>query len=385
MTADVAPGSRWKLATGRSGEARRARRDAVFAAVSAVVEPQTSMTVAELDLLEDVEMSSRGAITVTLRVLVRDAQENAALVGAVRTAVQTAEPGCDVRVEETMLDERRRVGVGHRLRSRAEASRLGSQRQVYAIASGKGGVGKSTVTANLAVALAQQGRRVGILDADVWGYSVPRLMGVRRAPVAVAGMMLPVTAHGVQLMSVGFFVQDDEPVLWRGPMLHKAIEQFSQDVAWVELDVLLVDLPPGTGDVQMSLLEQLPEAAFVVVTTPQAAAVDVAARVGRMALDARLPIAGVVENMTAVACGCCGAANDVFGSDGGVDLAARLGSQVLGSIPLDAATRIAGDAGTPVVLSGPESPAAQVFSRIAVDLPVVKRSLLGRSLPLSVV
>ncbi len=201
-----------------------------------------------------------------------------------------------------LLDERRRIAVGQLLRSRAEASRLGSQRQVYAIASGKGGVGKSTVTANLAVALTQQGRRVGILDADVWGYSIPRLMGVRRPPVAVAGMMLPVPAHEVQLMSVGFFVEDDEPVLWRGPMLHKAIEQFTHDVAWGDLDVLLVDLPPGTGDVQMSLLEQLPDAAFVVVTTPQAAAVEVAARVGRMALDARLPVAGVVENMAAVAC-----------------------------------------------------------------------------------
>ncbi len=385
MTAETESRSPWMLGKGRSGEARRQRRDTIAGVARAVVEPQTGLTVAELDLLDDVEISSRGSVTVTMRVLVRDPVDNAGLLGAVRHAVQLAEPDVDLRIEETVLDERRRIAVGQLLRSRAEASRLGSRRQVYAIASGKGGVGKSTVTANLAVALAQQGRRVGILDADVWGYSIPRLMGVRRPPVAVAGMMLPVPAHGVQLMSVGFFVEDDEPVLWRGPMLHKAIEQFTQDVAWGELDVLLVDLPPGTGDVQMSLLEQLPEAAFVVVTTPQAAAVEVAARVGRMALDARLPVAGVVENMAAVACGCCGATTDVFGSDGGADLAARLGAPVLGSIPLDAATRIAGDAGTPVVLAGPESPAADVFTRIATDLPVVKRSLLGRSLPLSVV
>lgn len=369
----------------REGADAESQRLVVEATVGAVVDPQMTLPLTELGMVGQVKVPRRGPIHVMLRTIAADCPQRPLLTSLVEHAVRSVEPDREVVVELSAMDARARTAVGQLLRSRADRSRLASRRRVYAVASGKGGVGKSTVTANLAVALAAQGQRVGVLDADVWGYSLPRLFGVRYAPVAVAGMMLPVLAQGLQLMSVGFFLPADEPVLWRGPMLHKAIEQFVNDVAWGDLDVLLVDLPPGTGDVQMSLLEQLPDAAFVVVTTPQAAAVDVAARVGRMALDARLPIAGVVENMAGVACRCCGEINDVFGSNGGADLAGRLGAPLLGSVPLDAAARASGDAGVPVVTATPESPAAVALTAIAHALPVVRRSLVGKSLPLSVV
>ncbi len=247
-------------------------------------------------------------------------------------------------------------------------------RHLLAVASGKGGVGKSTVAANLAAALASEGQRVGVVDADVWGYSQTTLLGVRQAPVAVPGLMFPVEAHGVRVMSVGFFVADEEPVVWRGPMLHKALEQFLDDVYWGELDVLLIDLPPGTGDMTLSVLELLPDAAMIVVTTPQAAAGSVAARVGRMARDARMPVAGVIENMTGA----------VFGTGGGARLARELGVPLLAGVPLAAELCAAGDAGVPLVLSAPQHEASRLLHDVAAHLPRPRRSLLGRPLPLFV-
>jgi ATP-binding protein involved in chromosome partitioning len=246
---------------------------------------------------------------------------------------------------------------------------------VYAVASGKGGVGKSTVTANLAVALAASGKRVGVLDADVWGYSIPGLFGVCENPRVVDGRMVPLRAHGVALMSVGFLVPEGAPVMWRGPMLHKALEQFLLDVAWGELDVLLLDLPPGTGDIQLSLLELLPSAALLAVTTPQPAAQAVAARVVTMARDAGLSIAGVVENMT----------GELFGSGGGSRLAEAAGVPLLGQVPLDRAARLAGDGGIPVVFRDPDAASAVALAGVAARLPVVRPSLVRRPLPLSVV
>jgi ATP-binding protein involved in chromosome partitioning len=246
---------------------------------------------------------------------------------------------------------------------------------VYAVASGKGGVGKSTVTANLAVALAASGKRVGVLDADVWGYSIPGLFGVCENPRVVDGRMVPLRAHGVALMSVGFLVPEGAPVMWRGPMLHKALEQFLLDVAWGELDVLLLDLPPGTGDIQLSLLELLPSAALLAVTTPQPAAQAVAARVVTMARDAGLSIAGVVENMT----------GELFGSGGGARLAEAAGVPLLGQVPLDRAARLAGDGGIPVVRRDPDAASAVALAGVAARLPVVRPSLVRRPLPLSVV
>ena len=197
--------------------------------------------------------------------------------------------------------------------------------------------------------------------------------------------MLPPQAHGVSLMSVGFLVQEDEPVVWRGPMLHKAIEQFLGDVHWGDLDVLLIDLPPGTGDVTLSLLELLPDAQLLAVTTPQLAAQTVAARVGRMARDARMPVAGVIENMSTLVCSSCDAETPLFGEGGGARLAADIGTTLLGQVPLDLPLRTAGDLGVPAMVATPDAPSVVELRRIAADLPVVRRSLVGRSLPLSVV
>jgi ATP-binding protein involved in chromosome partitioning len=310
---------------------------------------------------------------------------DAGLEQQVATAVRAVEDAPDVRVRLRPMDDARRADLALRLRqSRHRPGGLGDRTAIYAVGSGKGGVGKSTLTANLAVSLARTGRRVGVLDADVWGYSMPQLFGVREPPVAVKGIMLPVPAHGITLMSVGFFVGDDEPVVWRGPMLHKAIEQFLDDVYWGDLDVLLVDLPPGTGDVTMSIAELLPDAAMLVATTPQIAAEQVAARVGRMARDARMPVAGVVENMSGTVCAHCGETTAAFGSGGGRRLAATLDTELLGEVPLDPALCEAGDAGTPLVVAHPASASARALARVAEALPVVRRSVVGRSLPLFV-
>ncbi len=347
----------------------RADVGAVLEAVAGVVEPLSGRPLGELGLLDTGE-HRHGTVHVRAWGLDDDPGYRDALGAALREAA-----GPSARVEVEVADDDRRHAVASLLRPlQRRPGGFGSATRVFAVASGKGGVGKSTVTANLAASLAASGARVGLLDADVWGYSQPTLFGVRRSPVAVPGLMFPLEAHGVRLMSVGFFVDDDEPVVWRGPMLHKALEQFVDDVAWGQLDVLLVDLPPGTGDVTLSLLELLPGASMIVVTTPQHAAESVAARVSRMARDARMPVAGVVENM----------AGDVFGSGGGERLAAATEAPLLGSVPLDAGVRAAGDAGVPLVISAPGHPAAAVLSDVAARLPARTRGLAGIPLPLLV-
>jgi ATP-binding protein involved in chromosome partitioning len=304
---------------------------------------------------------------------------------AVAEAVASVLPAAGVDVTFGVLDERARRDLASMLRGSSPAAAAEPVApRIYAVASGKGGVGKSTVTANLAVALADQGLAVGLLDADVWGYSVPQLFGTRRAPVAMSGLMFPVEAHGVRLMSTGFLVGEDEPVVWRGPMLHKALEQFLADVHWGDLDVLLLDLPPGTGDITLSLLELVPTAALLAVTTPQPAARTVATRVVRMAKDARMPVAGVVENMSVATCEACGHGTELFGSGGGARLAEEAGVDLLGQVPLDLALREAGDARVPVVRPDPAGPTALELRALAGRLPVVRRSLVGVPLPLSV-
>ena len=362
---------------------------AVREAIGNVQDPELHLGLAEAGMLEDVVVDRRGRVEVTVRLTTPTCPMRESLGAAVSEAAGAVEGVTRVEVRWSSMAEHERMALATRLRGgRPEGSHqfgIDSGTKVYAIASGKGGVGKSTVTANLAAALAAQGQRVGVLDADVWGYSIPLLYGVRRPPVALKGVMLPVEAHGVALMSVGFFVDDEEPVVWRGPMLHKAIEQFLTDVHWGELDVLLVDLPPGTGDVTMSLLQLLPDAQLITVTTPQPAAASVAQRVGRMALDMRMPVAGVVENMSTLECAACGAQTPLFGSGGGQELATRLGVPLLGEVPLDVTLREAGDAGVPAVVSAPHATSSAELMRIAGALPVVRRTLVGRPLPLAVV
>ncbi len=354
------------------------------AAVRDLPDPVLGRPLGDLDLVGEVTLA-RGLLRVTVwRPADRDARD-AGLQGEVTAAVRSVEGVRDADVRLQPMDDARRHGLAQRLRSaQRRPGGFGDRTAVYAVGSGKGGVGKSTLTANLAVALADQGKRVGVLDADVWGYSMPQLFGVREAPVAVKGIMLPVGAHGVALMSIGFFVDDEQPVVWRGPMLHKALEQFLDDVYWGDLDVLLVDLPPGTGDVTLSVVELLPDAAMVVATTPQTAAEQVAARVGRMARDARMPVAGVVENMSGTVCAHCGETTTAFGAGGGSRLAETLDAPLLGQVPLDPALCAAGDAGTPLVRTHPESAGARALTDIAGRLPAVRRSVVGRSLPLFV-
>jgi len=259
---------------------------------------------------------------------------------------------------------------------------------VYAVASGKGGVGKSSVTVNMAAALAASGQKVGVVDADIYGHSVPRMLGVTGRPTQVEQMIMPPSAHGVAVISIGMFTKGNTPVVWRGPMLHRALQQFLADVYWGDLDVLLMDLPPGTGDVAISVAQLLPGAELLVVTTPQLAAAEVAERAGAIAMQTHQRIAGVIENMSFLPCPHCGEPVQVFGSGGGSAVAEALtritGTQVrlLGQIPIDLRLREGGDAGVPLVLSEPESAAAQQLSSIAADL-VRGRGLAGRQLGLS--
>ncbi len=349
---------------------------AVQAALGQVHDPELHRSLAELGMLGPVRVERGGVVRAEVALTTAGCPLREQL-RAELTAAAAAVPGVrQVELTFTVLGEAQRARIAADLRAGAARQ---VARRIYAVASGKGGVGKSSVTANVAAALAAGGQRVGM-----WGYSVPQLFGVRRSPVVVSGVMLPVQAYGVQLMSTGFFVDDGQPVVWRGPMLHKALQQFLDDTGWGDLDVLLLDLPPGTGDITLSLVELLPDAALLAVTTPQLAAQSVAARVGRMAREMRMPVAGVVENMSALACAGCGAQTALFGTGGGDRLAEELGAPLLGRVPLDIALREAGDLGVPVVVSQPQSPSAVALRALAAALPEVRRSLVGRPLALSV-
>ena len=244
---------------------------------------------------------------------------------------------------------------------------------MIAVASGKGGVGKSSLSANLAVAFSQLGRRTGILDADIYGHSIPHILGIHQKPVAVDQMIVPPVKDGLKLMSIGFFLDGNEPVMWRGPMLHRALEQFLTDVHWGELDVLIVDMPPGTGDVSISLGQLLPRAEVVVVTTPQKLAQDVASRAAVMAQKTNMRLLGVIENMS----------GDVFGAGGGEDLAAELDIPLLGTVPLDPVLREQGDLGVPIVASKPDAESARAILAIAETIDALRESRgIVKSLPL---
>jgi ATP-binding protein involved in chromosome partitioning len=300
------------------------------------------------------------------------------------TAVSVA---FDVLTDTEKGELQRKLGRGG-----LPAGALAQVANVVCVGSGKGGVGKSTLTANLAAALTLDGKSVGILDADVWGYSIPRMFGLggERPPVSPERKILPMQAHGVKVMSIGFFVEEDSAVVWRGPMLHKALTQFLEDVAWGELDYLLVDLPPGTGDVSMTLAQLLPQAQFVIVTTPQPTAQKVARRAAQMAGKVSLEIAGIVENMAGFTTP-SGERFQIFGEGGGQALADELDVPLLGKVPLTMPLRTQADEGTPLVFTDPDDPAAQAIRHAArgivalspVDLPVLQAPApTGISLPM---
>ena len=274
-----------------------------------------------------------------------------------------------VNVELTSMTEEERAALvgGLRKETPAPFARSDSSTQVIAIGSGKGGVGKSTTTVNIAASLAKLGHSVGLLDADVWGFSIPRMLGIHERPTVVEDMIMPPTMFGVKVVSIGLFTTEDNPVVWRGPMLHKALQQFLSDVHWDEPDYLLVDLPPGTGDVSISIAQFLPGASMLVVTTPQAVAEKVAQRAGFMAEKTGLDVVGVVENMSYFR-GDDGKVYDIFGSGGGETLARTLEVPLLGQVPIDPALREYADDGAPIVLQAPDSEVAQALESTAKEL-----------------
>ncbi|HEX5595677.1 MAG TPA: Mrp/NBP35 family ATP-binding protein, partial [Micromonosporaceae bacterium] len=299
-----------------------------------------------------------------------------------------------VTIDFGVMSTEQRQALQSRLRGGSAAAepvipfaQPGSRTRVYAVASGKGGVGKSSVTVNLAAALADRGLSVGVVDADIYGHSVPRMLGASGRPTRVEDMIMPPQAHGVKVISIGMFTADNAAVVWRGPMLHRALQQFLADVYWGDLDVLLLDLPPGTGDVAISLAQLLPNAEILVVTTPQTAAAEVAERAGAIALQTHQRLVGVVENMSWLELP-DGSRMEVFGSGGGATVAESLtrtlGAQVplLGQIPLDTRVRETGDSGTPIVLAEPDAPASVALRAVADRLAVRRESLLGKPLGL---
>ncbi|GIF51042.1 ATP-binding protein involved in chromosome partitioning [Asanoa ferruginea] len=369
------------------------REEAIQAALATVEDPEIHRPITDLGMVKSFNIDEDGLVLVELLLTVAGCPLRDKLRTDITNAV-TAVPGVrGVEIDFGVMSPEQRQDLQTRLRGGGGAEPVipfaqpGSRTRVYAIASGKGGVGKSSVTVNLAAALAARGLSVGVVDADIYGHSVPRMLGAAGKPTRVEDMIMPPEAHGVKVISIGMFTAQNAAVVWRGPMLHRALQQFLADVYWGDLDVLLLDLPPGTGDVAISLAQLLPNAEILVVTTPQLAAAEVAERAGAISLQTHQRLIGVVENMSWLELP-TGERMEIFGSGGGAVVAEKLtrtlGAEVplLGQIPLDTRVREAGDAGLPIVLSEPTAPAAQAISAIADRLAVRRDSLIGKSLGL---
>lgn len=359
---------------------------AIRAALSTVVDPELRRPIDELGMLAGVALDG-GRVTVRVLLTIAGCPLRSTIERDVRAALRDV-PGVEnVAVDLEVMTPEQRQELRERLRPARGIpfSRPESLTKVYAVASGKGGVGKSSVTVNLACELAARGLRVGIVDADVHGFSVPALLGISQGPTQVDDMILPPVAYDVKAISIGMFVTGNQPVAWRGPMLHRALEQFLTDVYFGDLDVLFLDLPPGTGDVAISVSQLLPNANLLVVTTPQAAAADVAERAGSVSAQTGQRVAGVIENMSGMILP-DGTVLEVFGSGGGQRVADRLSESLgapvplLGRVPLDVSLREGGDAGVPIVLGAPDSPSAKALKSVADQLAATPRGLVGRSL-----
>ena len=367
--------------------------EAVRAALGGVQDPEIRRPITELGMVKSVDVAPDGTVDVAIFLTVAGCPMKDRLRTDITAAVTGLGGVAQVRVELDVMDADQRAALKESLRGGQTERQVpfaapGSLTRVYAVASGKGGVGKSTVTVNLAAAMAADGLRVGVVDADVYGFSVPGMMGVTQAPTRVDDMILPPVAHDVKVISIGMFVPGNQPVVWRGPMLHRALQQFLSDVFWGDLDVLLLDLPPGTGDIAISVAQLVPNAEILVVTTPQQAAAEVAERAGSIALQTHQHIVGVVENMSWLELP-DGSRMEVFGSGGGRrvsdSLTRTVGAAVplLAQVPMDVALRESGDSGTPVVLAHPDSPAAVALRGVARGLSTRARGLAGRSLGLT--
>ncbi len=366
---------------------------AVTAALGKVLDPEIRRPITELGMVDKIDISAEGAVTVAVLLTVAGCPMKEQLTRDVTAAVQGVDGVTDVTVRLGVMTDAQRAELRTTLRGDAPDTEIpfaqpGSRTRVYAVASGKGGVGKSSVTVNLATSLARRGLSVGVLDADIYGFSVPRMLGVTGSPTQVERMIMPPIAHDVKVISIGMFTPGNTAVVWRGPMLHRALQQFLGDVFWGDLDVLLMDLPPGTGDIAISVAQLVPSAELLVVTTPQLAAREVAERAGSIALQTHQQIVGVVENMSWLELP-DGSRMELFGAGGGQavadSLATLTGTRVplLGQIPIDQRVREGGDDGQPVVLTDPESPAARALIGVADALAARQRSIVGRSLGLA--
>ncbi|SFB90962.1 ATP-binding protein involved in chromosome partitioning [Streptomyces aidingensis] len=365
--------------------------DAVRAALATVNDPEIHRPITELNMVKSVSIGPDGAVEVGVYLTVAGCPMRETITQRVTEAVRAVPGVTAVGVELDVMSDEQRKELASALRGgQAERevpfAQPGSLTRVYCVASGKGGVGKSSVTVNLAAALAADGLKVGVVDADIYGHSVPRMLGADGRPTQVENMIMPPSANGVKVISIGMFTPGNAPVVWRGPMLHRALQQFLADVYWGDLDVLLLDLPPGTGDIAISVAQLVPGAEILVVTTPQQAAAEVAERAGSIAVQTHQKIVGVVENMSGLPCPHCDEMVDVFGSGGGERVAEGLtratGAEVpvLGRIPIDVRLREGGDEGKPVVLTDPDSPAGAALREVASALGARRRGLSGLSL-----
>ena len=373
--------------------------DAVREALGRVIDPELRRSITDLGMVESIEISETGAVTVGVLLTVAGCPLKDTITADARREVGGVEGVTEVQVRLGVMTDEQKAELRARLRGGAAEpvipfTQPGSLTRVYAVTSGKGGVGKSSVTANLAAAIATQGLNVGVVDADIYGFSIPRMLGVDRVPTQLDGMIVPPVAHGVKVISIGMFVESKQPVVWRGPMLHRAVQQFLSDVFWGDLDVLLLDLPPGTGDVTISVAQLLPNAEILVVTTPQTAAAEVAERTGLIAAQTKQKVVGVIENMSYMPQP-DGSRLEIFGSGGGRtvsdSLTRTLGYDVplLAQLPLDIRLREGSDDGVPATVSedgGPaaDAPAALELASVARGLAHRSRGLAGRRLSLKV-
>jgi ATP-binding protein involved in chromosome partitioning len=354
-------------------------REEILKALEVVIDPELHRSIVELDMVRSIDASANGVVDVTVSLTTPGCPIKGHFQTAVAEAVEALEGVTHVNVYFDVLSDAQKAALQQKLgRGSLPDGALAQVANVICVGSGKGGVGKSTLTANLAAALSAEGKRVGVLDADVWGYSIPRMfgLGATRPPVSAERKIIPLDAHGVKVMSIGFFVEEDAAVVWRGPMLHKALTQFLQDVDWGALDYLLVDLPPGTGDVSMTLAQLLPQARFLIVTTPQQTAQKVARRSAHMAHKVDLEIAGVIENMSFFTTP-SGERFTIFGEGGGSELADELDVPLLGRVPLTMPLRAQADSGLPLVIEDPDDPAAQAIRQVARGLIAMTPLELG--------
>ncbi|WP_169987208.1 Mrp/NBP35 family ATP-binding protein [Microbispora sp. H10836] len=368
----------------------------VMAALATVNDPEIRRPITDLGMVDKVDVSPDGVVRVGVLLTVAGCPLKDKITRDVTEAVSKVDGVTRVQVDLDVMSEEQRKGLQTKLRGdrgpekEIPFAKPGSLTRVFAVASGKGGVGKSSVTVNLAAAMAAQGLKVGVVDADIYGHSVPRMLGVSERPTKVEDMIMPPVAHDIKVISVGMFKPEgNTPVVWRGPMLDRALYQFLTDVYWGDLDVLLMDLPPGTGDIAISVAQRMPTAEILVVTTPQQAAAEVAERAGSIAAQTHQQIAGVIENMAWLPCPHCDERISVFGEGGGQTVAdaltRTLGARVplLGQVPIDMRLREGGDEGKPLVLTDPDAPAAAELRRIASGLGKKPSSLKGLKLDIS--